>query len=156
MINNDKVINGKIETLKHIDEVRKNLYSVVDELLDRALKHDLSKLESPEVELFGEFTPELAKTEYNSKEYLELLAKVKPAIGHHYSKNRHHPQFWVNGINDMTLIDLLEMICDWRAATKRNKNGNIRTSIDHNATRFNIDFQLTKIFHNTVRELFKD
>mgnify|MGYP001593856350 CR=1 FL=1 len=38
--------------------------------------HDASKLESPELEIFGEFTPELAKVEYGSPEYDKLLIKV--------------------------------------------------------------------------------
>ena len=49
--------------------------------------------------------------------------KFKPAIDHHYANNRHHPEHWPNGINDMTLMDLIEMLADWKAATARNKNG---------------------------------
>ncbi len=56
----------------------------------------------------------------------------------------------------MTLVDLIEMLADWRAATKRNKNGNIRKSIDINAEKYGISPQLKKIFENTVREMFKD
>jgi hypothetical protein len=154
MSDNDKTITGMLETIKHIHKVRALLHHMMMELDNRARLHDLSKLESPEKEIFGEFTPELAKTEYGSDEYKELLDKVKPAIEHHYSKNRHHPEFHKNGINDMNLIDLVEMLCDWRAATERNLNGNIRKSIEHNATRYNMSPQLVKIFENTVRELF--
>ena len=151
---NDKTIIGKLETIKHIHEVRKNL-SVLIELLDeRARLHDLSKLESPEAEVFGEFTPELAKTEYGTEEYIKLLEKVKPAIDHHYSKNRHHPEHHPNGINDFDLLDLCEMLCDWKAATQRNKNGNIRKSIEHNKTRYGISDQLAKIMQNTIDRHF--
>ena len=153
---NDKTIIGKLETIKHIHKVREYLCFVIEELDKRARLHDLSKLESPEAEIFGEFTPELAKTEYGSPEYKELLEKVKPAIENHYAKNRHHPEHWKNGIDDMTLIDLLEMLVDWKAATERNKNGNIKKSIEHNTTRYGMSEQLAKIMENTVRELFKD
>jgi len=85
-----------------------------------------------------------------------LLEKVNPAIVHHYSKNRHHPEHWPNGIDDMTLIDLVEVLADWKASTAKNKNGNIRKSIEINAKRFNMSPQLTKIFENTVRELFPE
>lgn len=153
-IESDKTILGKLETIKHIHKVRELLYKMIEELDKRAREHDLSKLQSPEKEIFGEYTPELAKTEYNSPEYKELLKKVQVAIDHHYSKNSHHPQYYQNGINDMNLIDVLEMLCDWKAATERNKNGNIRTSIDQNAVRFNIDPQLIKVLHNTVNRFF--
>ena len=151
---NDKTILGKLETLKHIHKVRANLYKCIEELDKRAREHDLSKLDSPEKEIFGEFTPELAKIEYGSEEYKKLLEKVKPAIDHHYSKNTHHPEYYKNGINDMTLFDLVEMLVDWLAATERNKNGNIRKSIDHNQLRYGIDDQLTKILHNTINRHF--
>jgi hypothetical protein len=85
-----------------------------------------------------------------------LLGKVKPAIEHHYAKNRHHPEHWPNGIDDMTLLDIVEMLSDWRAATERNKNGNIRTSIEKNTVRYNMSPQLAQIMQNTVREMFKE
>ena len=59
-------------------------------------------------------------------------------------------------MSNMTLIDILEMLVDWKAATKRNLNGDITKSINLNQKRFNIDDQLTKILHNTVREYLND
>lgn len=150
----DSTILGKLETLKHIHKVRGLLYLMIEELDKRARLHDLSKLESPEAEVFGEHTPKLAEVEYDSAEYKELLEKVKPAIQHHYSKNRHHSEFWPNGINDMDLIDILEMLVDWRAAGDRNKNGNIRKSIEKNQKRYGISDQLTKILYNTADRYF--
>lgn len=155
-IESDKTVIGKMETIKHIHAVRSYLYMMIEELDRRARAHDQSKLESPEAEIFGEHGPELAKTKYGTPEYEELLKKVKPATDHHYAKNRHHPQHWANGVSDMTLVDLIEMICDWRAATARNKDGNIRTSIDHNKTKYQISEQLAQIMHNTVREMFRE
>lgn len=152
----DKTIKGKMECIKHIHTVRKLLYGIIEDLDNRARNHDQSKLESPEAEIFGEFSPLLGETEYNSDEYRKLLEKVRPAIDHHYANNRHHPEHWPNGINDMTLLDLIEMLVDWKAATQRNKNGNIRKSIESNSERFGISDQLRKIFENTVREHFRE
>lgn len=153
---NDKTIVGMMETMKHIQRVRYFLWLMERELDERARNHDQTKLESPEKEVFGEHTPELSRTPYMTPAYTELLAKVQPALDHHYSRNRHHPEHWPNGVNDMTLIDLVEMLCDWKAATERVKDGNIRMSITKNADRYKISEQLTQIFENTVRELFQD
>jgi hypothetical protein len=150
----DKIIQEKLEVIKHIHEVRKFLYKFIEELDERAKLHDQSKLEDPEASIFGEHTGELAKVKYGTPEYEALLEKVKPAIEHHYANNRHHPEHWPEGVNDMTLVDLVEMLCDWKAATVRNKNGNIRKSVEHNAKRFGMSEQITKIFENTVREIF--
>lgn len=109
-VESDATVIGKLEAIKHIHKVRALLCKVIEELDSRARLHDQSKLESPEKEIFGEFTPELAKVEYDSPEYKALLVKVKPAIDHHYAKNRHHPESHAKGIDDMNLIDIMEML----------------------------------------------
>jgi hypothetical protein len=152
---NRTILNCLNETHKHVRSVQKYLNIFIKEIISRGEIHDDSKFEEPELSIFADNTEKLGKTEYGSEEYKALLEEVKPAITNHYSKNRHHPEHWQNGINDMTLVDLLEMLADWKAATARNKNGNIRTSIDHNSKRYHIDAQLTQILHNTVREYFK-
>lgn len=101
--------NSDFETLKHIKEVNCLLLSFCAELMERAKIHDSSKLETPERENFAQYGPELSKTEYCSLEYKELLLKVKPAIEHHYSKNRHHPEHYPNGINDFNLVDVMRL-----------------------------------------------
>lgn len=144
------------ETFKHIKEVGKNLNIFSKDLIDRGENHDNSKLEEPELSIFAENTHKLGTVTYGSDEYKALLVEIKPAIDNHYSKNRHHPEHWPNGIEDMTLIDLCEMLADWKAATKRNKNGNIRKSIEINAAKYNMSPQLRTIFENTVREYFTE
>jgi hypothetical protein len=153
---NDKLLLHDSETLKHINKVRENLWLVIQELDKRAQIHDASKLAEPERSIMAENTEKLGKTVYGTPEYQKLLEEIKPALDHHYAHNRHHSEHWPNGINDMTLIDMIEMLCDWKAASARNKNGNINKSIEVNAKRYMMTPQLQQIFTNTVRELFKD
>lgn len=138
------------ETMRHIEQVRNLLNKVIVELMERAEKHDQTKLESPEVELFTEYTAKLAETTYGSDEYNEYKKKLGPALEHHYANSRHHPEHFKNGINDMNLVDLIEMLVDWRAASMRHNDGNIRKSIEINGKRFNMSDQLIKIFENSV------
>lgn len=143
----------QVETQKHIENVRKYIRFVIDKLDNRGVKHDSSKLETPEVELFAEHTLQLANLTYGSDAYNDSLEKLKPALDHHYASNRHHPEHFVNGVNDMTLIDILEMFCDWKASTLRHNDGNLLKSIEINAERFNMDGQLKAILMNTARML---
>ena len=140
-------------TMRHIEEVRANLNLFVRELLSRGELHDQSKLVSPEVELFTEWTPKLATSTYGSPEYEGFRKAMGPALSHHYAKNRHHPEHFPEGVEGMNLIDVIEMFCDWYAATKRHHDGNLRSSIVKNADRFRMSPQLVKIMENTV-ELF--
>jgi hypothetical protein len=138
------------ETFRHIELVRNllNVFSI--DLMKRGEKHDQSKLAAPEVDLFTEYTCKLKDTTYGSPEYEAYREKMKPALDHHYAKNRHHPEHFKNGIDEMNLIDLIEMFCDWKAASMRHHDGNLRKSIEHNGKRFSMSPQLIKIFENSV------
>jgi len=138
------------ETKEHIGNVEKFLRQISMELKGRAAEHDKSKLNTPEKETFDRVTPKLRGLTYGSPEYQEMLSEMKPALDHHYRNNRHHPEHHQNGIDGMNLIDLIEMLADWKAATLRHEDGDITTSIKHNAKRFNLSPQLEQILLNTV------
>lgn len=143
------------ETFRHIEMVRNLINRVIVELLKRGQKHDQSKLADPEVSLFTKYTLKLKGTTYGSPEYEACREQLKPALMHHYAKNRHHPEHFKNGIDDMNLVDLLELFIDWKSASTRHHDGNIRKSIEHNADRFGMSPQLVKIFENSI-ELVED
>jgi hypothetical protein len=151
---NEELLHHDSETLKHVNEVRANIWTLIKELDHRAAVHDSSKFEEPERSIFASNTPKLAKTEYGTPAYTELLKEVEPAILHHYSKNTHHPEHWPNGVNGMDLLDVVEMLADWAAAVKRNKNGNVHRSIQVNRERFGLSDQLVSILENTVNRYF--
>lgn len=141
------------DTLKHIKRVNQLLTEAASELIRRANVHDKSKLESPEKELFDEFTPKLAGCTYGSDEYKGFLKGLKGALDHHYSENTHHPEHYREGVNGMDLFDLIEMFFDWKAATERHNDGHIYSSIRINKTRFELSDQLEKILINTADRL---
>jgi hypothetical protein len=150
------------ETWEHIHQVRKLITRMQAMLGERALEHDQSKIYSEEeCATFAEFTPKLKDIEYGSDEYKACMKEMGPAIKHHQENNRHHPEYheqpnqYYYGIEGMNLIDLLEMLCDWKAATLRTKNGDIRKSIGIQKERFGIDNQLTAILLNSI-ELFEE
>lgn len=141
----------QVETMKHIENVRKYIKVCTDELTVRGIEHDRLKMESPEVEIFAEYTPKLADSTYGSEEYKSFLEGMSAAVQHHYAHYRHHPEHFENGINDMNLVDLVEMICDWKASTLRHKDGDLLESIEVNAERFGYDEQLKQILINTAK-----
>lgn len=139
------------ETREHIAAVGHLMHTLVKEMLDRCDKHDLSKLDHPEVDGFTRMTPTLAQSEYGSEENVKNReAMLADTLLNHYAKNRHHPQHFPDGVDGMNLVDLIEMFCDWKASSARHKNGNIRKSIDHNRDRFKMAPQLARIFYNTI------
>lgn len=140
-------------TMRHIERVRNLLNVMVLELLRRGEQHDQTKLAPPEVAAFAAKTAELTGTTYGGEDYERNKREIAVALQHHYAHNRHHPEHFKNGIRDMNLLDLVEMFCDWKAASERHADGNIRKSIEHNAGRFNMTPDLVRIFENTIEVL---
>lgn len=143
-------MDSRPETRKHIELVRHYIAQVCFDLVDRSNNHDQSKLTSPEVEIFDEFTPKLAASTYGSDEYKGFLAGMKVGLDHHYAANDHHPEHFPGGIGEMNLVQLTEMLCDWKAATLRHKDGDIRRSIEQNQQRFGYSDELKRILLNTL------
>jgi hypothetical protein len=57
------------------------------------------------------------------------------------------------GINGMSLFDLIEMCCDWKAAGEMSPNGSFANSLEYNEKRFGLSPQLVQILENTGREM---
>lgn len=144
------IMNSEIDTKEHIFKVRGLLTKLIDEINHRWHEHDKSKLVEPEKEILDKWTPLLKDSTYGSEEYYAMLKEMKVGIDHHYINNRHHPEFHERGMVDMNLIDLIELICDWIAASERHKNGNVFKSIELNQERFGYPDQLKQIFINTA------
>lgn len=137
------------DTQEHIAKVQQTLWEFTRELERRGREHDASKFQSPEKEAFDEVTPKLRGLTYGSEEYKANIAKLGEALEHHYAANSHHPEHYPNGIDGMTLLDVVEMFCDWKAATERHADGNLERSIEINRERFGISDQVAAIFQNT-------
>jgi hypothetical protein len=141
------------DTIDHMTKVRKRIAEITNALIARGSVHDLSKLQEPEKSGYDQLVTKLTDVVYGSDEYRAALAEAQPTIAHHYAANSHHPEHYPNGIAGMSLLDLVEMLCDWKAASERTKQGSIAQSLPVNQGRFGISDQLFSILENTVKEL---
>lgn len=142
------------ETYLHIASVASKINKISAMLYDRGVNHDLSKTQPPELDIFAEYTPKLKGTTYGSDIYNDYLKEMGVALRHHYKASSHHPEHFTDGVQDMNLVDIVEMFCDWLAATERHDDGDILRSITINQDRFDMSDDLAQIFRNTVK-LFK-
>lgn len=141
------------DTRDHQGKVYANMQRIYYELWNRSQVHDDSKLESPEKEIFDAVTPKLRGLTYGSDEYKAALVEMGEALQHHYAHNSHHPEHRSNGVDGMSLMDVVEMFCDWQAASQRHADGDFGKSLEINKQRFAISDQLASIFENTRKEL---
>lgn len=137
--------------LDHKRKVGYYLQRVVSALFERAVLHDYSKFTPQEFPQYAAALPRFEKSAYGSEEYKVCCRAIKPAIEHHFRVNSHHPEHYPNGVNDMDLLDVVEMVCDWIAASQRVPGGTLR--LDLQRERFGIDDQLFGIIERTVETL---
>lgn len=144
-----------IETQKHVECVRGYIQLCISELQNRQAVHDESKFSTEELPSYAEVTPKLKGSTFGSEEYKGFLKQIRPAIDHHQQTNRHHPEFFTDGVNGMNLIDVLEMVCDWIAAAQRHEDVNYERSLMFCKERFRLSDQLVSIIRNTQKILVK-
>lgn len=140
------------ETLKHSRRVADLMNTMFNDAISRSQRHDHSKMVPPEKEYFDVATPRLANIVYGSEEYKQSLRDLKPGLDHHYWENRHHPEHFKNGVDDMNLVDIMEMLADWKAASERSKSDGTRFDPANLAERFGLSEQLVKLMQNTVQD----
>jgi hypothetical protein len=141
-------------TLKFCKRYKKITKKEKRKLFFRSFSHDWSKYSWIEAKGFATTIFDLKNSTYGSNEYKALLDKLKPSLNHHYKKNKHHPEYWKNGINGMSITNKIEMVIDWRSATRRHANGNIFESININQKRFGYSDEDKYFFIEIAEYLF--
>jgi hypothetical protein len=150
-------------TEDHIERVRRCLALMAEgsaygaELLERGRLHDASK--------FGaeERIPYIWLTEFHRcRQAGEPFAyppgvadDVKRAIHHHVTSNRHHPEFHADP-NEMSEVDLIEMVCDWTAMAQEfgQDGGSARGWADKTiGTKFAFNADKARLVYGMIEEL---
>lgn len=112
-------------TKEHIDRVRRCLSIMAvatdytDELNERATTHDASKF-GPEERIPYIWLTEFHRCRRTGEPFTYpegVEDRVRAAIDHHMTANRHHPDYHADP-NDMSDVDLIEMVCDWTAMSQ--------------------------------------
>ena len=148
--------DSKEDTKKHIRRVMELMKICSNHIEQKAINHDSDKINNPvEKALFDEYTPKLKSCTYGSNEYKKYLEGLKEGLTIHYANNRHHPEHFENGIRGMNLLDLIEMMCDWKAASERHADGDIYRSLEINQNRFGYSDELKEIMKNTIDFIIK-
>jgi len=139
--------------IKHRNSVKNKLKFLSEEIKKRGEKHDLSKLQQPELGWLIQMDKE-PRYEYGTPEYFEKMKKWQKFFIHHYTNNRHHPDHFKLGVYDMTLVDLCEYIADIISYYDEIHVDNALKIIENQKERFGFDEQLSQILKNTLLEYF--
>lgn len=133
----------------HISRVRRHINTFIQLLIRRAEKHDKSKLEEPELSWWKEMDKE-PRYPYGSEEYKQKIKRWDKVFKHHYKYNRHHPEHYEYGVSEMTLIDIVEMMCDWLGYKDTTTVTEALKVCDEQMARYDISEELRQIIFNTL------
>lgn len=133
----------------HINRVRQKIYVLINGLNERAINHDKSKLEEPEFSLWKKMDQE-PRYPYGSPEYKDKVKRYSKLFDMHYEKNPHHPEHFQNGISDMTIIDLAEMMCDWISYKDNIRVTEAIEIVEKQSARFGYSDEIKNLLINTL------
>ena len=151
MINEQKII----DTInKHRKRVFDLMAKISQDVMQRGNDHDLSKYDETELPTYARVIEEFEKCPYGSVGYWRAKDSLGDTVKHHHEKNRHHPEHFHNGIDGMNLVDLLEMLCDWKSATQNHPEhpGDMQNSIKIAIEKYKISPQLAQVLYNTMKD----
>ena len=146
------------KTLEVINAHRLRVFNLMSrlsqEVMRRGNNHDETKLGPEELPYYVATINEFEQHTYGTDGYHKAKESLGEAVVHHYKHNRHHPEHFDNGIEGMNLIDLLEMLADWKSATQNHpeKPGNMGISLATAIGKYKISPQLTQILLNTISD----
>lgn len=134
--------------LEHKDGVRTAINCIIVALLERGNVHDADKL-SPEMLPCVERQLSEPHADYGSAEHAALVEKYADFRARHFAVNRHHPEHFSDGMCGMNIVDLVEMLCDWKAASDRCGN-TLERSVEINIDKYEIGEPLASILRNSA------
>ena len=141
------------DTRQHIVNVQTQMHAVINELILRSNYHDSSKYDKEEAHTYAKVVPLFKGKEYGTPEHKAVGDMLGEAWKHHEQHNDHHTGYHINGINDMNLMSIIEMLCDWKAASLRNPNQIFRDSCSLNCDKYGACEQLKGVIMNTAQSL---
>lgn len=134
----EKARKSLFEIVQHIENVQsaaktlaerlieQGRYDLARRLLQRAYSHDSTKFAGIEYQYLYEDTGD--------------NDKLMMAVNHHRSVQDHHPEYYENGVHDMSEEALAEMVVDWKARSSEGATG-LREWVKNSATK-NFGFTL--------------
>jgi hypothetical protein len=146
----EKNINYILEHKARVKEFADWLLKNLPELFENInLENFNSLIEAHDDSKFSEeeFEPYAQKWFGDGKKTPEYEA----AWVHHYSTNKHHPEFWLG--EDMPYIYILEMLCDWGSFSMKSGDLNELSDFYYNKARDDKEKNLSEATKEIIEDI---
>ena len=128
------------------------MLKVIWTIFKRGIKHDNSKFSPVELHYNNIIREKIGKIKFGTKEHYDLLGFIAPGKNAHFLVNSHHIEYYKGNIKRMSPLDLIELLCDWKATTKCN-NGNLDCSLKINKKKYEINNRLLNCLKRDIKEI---
>lgn len=138
--------------------MEKGRYELATQLLVRGSEHDNSKFDKDEFRKMSMILKKESSVSFTNPS-TQLSPEEEKAIKYHWSHNRHHPEYFDNPSEEMTELDILEMVCDWFSRSLQFNTDFIPFILERQENRFHFtDKAFNKIlkYCNLIEELYKN
>jgi hypothetical protein len=120
-------------------------------LLERIYNHDNTKFSNREFYGLADNVHDKRSLKNVNEDQIAKEEKMK-FIKFHWFSNKHHPEYY-SDVNDMKLLDILEMCCDWYARSKEFDNDPIEFFNKKQGTRWNFNKEMQETIIKHLRAL---
>ena len=127
---------------EHREEVADALYALADAISRRARIHDRDKLKGKNFRDYVEVSKIGRTHPFGSEAYAEAMKPHKAeggVVDRHFKANPHHPEFYDIPKVQMNFLDIIEMVCDWRAAARTYGTGRLSESVAYQKQNMDLD-----------------
>lgn len=128
------------------------------QLLKRGCEHDNSKFDTEEFRKLSQILKAESKEAFTNAA-IQLSPDERKAIEYHWEHNRHHPEFFVSPSDEMSELDIMEMVCDWFARSIQYKTDFIPFITERQENRFHFtDKVFSRIlkYCNLLQKLYNE
>lgn len=142
----------------HIKRVNRWLIHFSRALFERGTHHDETKLQSPEIEGWTQMDME-PRYPYGSKEYEDKKRRYEWLFNLHYSRNRHHPEYFqIHGNKEieMDLLDYIELLADWLGYRDSISYTEASELVMQQCKRYGFSQEIYDLLLNTLSHYFVD
>ena len=108
-------LDALLKIMRHRESLADSMIEIADHLRQRARVHDRCKLKPDQFIGFARIDQAEREHGYGSREFSRALRADSEAIRTHVAESSHHPEHHAI-VADMGWLDIIEMVCDWKAA----------------------------------------
>lgn len=142
-----KALEFASKLVRYKTDVQHVIHQMSSILNERAVTHDQSAFN--QMEMQNAFIAINAEGK-NPIDTQQLLTTVQDI---HFASNPHHPEYHENGVRDMSIFDILELMADWKITSRAKVNTTFDQYLNEQFAVYDVPEYVQSIIRQTAKQL---